>query len=203
MPQVRSKKLQYMNYIKKLKEKNAYFFLLTLSLFALISSPLAGSSFQDTHEHIASISSVSDSLFSDVLQFAQENLPLEGELLVNSDGFGYIKVPDEYIHTLFPMLGVAEEGFNEPTYFRSSESTGAHISVFYVDENIWPDEVGQIFKFNLKSIEIVNPSKTVSFAVLVIKSSEIEGLRVKYGLSPKLHGHEFHISLAKKVIRGS
>ncbi|MBA3238983.1 MAG: hypothetical protein H0T62_11640 [Parachlamydiaceae bacterium] len=138
-----------------------------------------------------------------MLRFAQENLPLEGELLVNSDGFGYIKVDDNYIHTLFPMLGVAEEGFKEPPYFRSSESTGAHISVFYVDENIWPEEVGQIFKFNLKSIEIVNPSKTTSYAVLVIESSEIEGLREKYGLSPKLHGHEFHISLAKKVIRRS
>lgn len=48
------------------------------------------------------------------IQYAQENLPLEGQLLAKSDGFGYIKVDDQYIHTLFPMLGLAKEGFEEP-----------------------------------------------------------------------------------------
>ncbi len=47
---------------------------------------------------------------------------------------------------------------------------------------------------------IVNPSKDTSYAVLEITSPELEKLRKKYGLNPKLLGHEYHISLAKKTI---
>jgi hypothetical protein len=39
----------------------------------------------------------------EVILYAQENLPLESQLLTNPDGFGYIKVDDQYIHTLFPL----------------------------------------------------------------------------------------------------
>lgn len=140
--------------------------------------------------------------WQEVIQYAQENLPLEGQLLAKSDGFGYIKVDDQYIHTLFPMLGL-DEGFEEPPYFRSEDAPGAHISVFYVDENILPEEIGQTFHFELKNIATVHPSKTTSYAVLQIESHELEILREKYGLSPKLHGYEFHISLAKKTTENS
>lgn len=180
-------------------QKYLHFFLIFLSFFAFISFPLKGFD----HETQEQISFTDTSIFSEVLAYAQENLPLEGKLIVKSDGFGYIKVDDAYIHSLFPMLGIAEEGYEEPAYFRSNEAPGAHISVFYVDENIWPEEVNQTFRFELKKISIVNPSKTASYAILEIESNELESLRVKYGLSHKLHGHEFHISLAKKKIRAN
>ena len=99
------------------------------------------------------------------------------------------------------MLGLEEEGFREPPYFRTPEAPGAHISVFYVDEHIHPKEVGQTFHFKLNDIVIVHPSRTASYAVLQFEAPELEALRKKYGLSPKLHGYEFHISLAKKTIR--
>lgn len=137
--------------------------------------------------------------WQEVLNYARDNLPLEGQLLMKSDGFGYIKVDDEYIHTLFPMLGLAEEGFKKPPYFRSADSPGAHISIFYVDENIFPEEIGQTFHFALKDIVIVRPSQKTSYAVLQVEAPELEKLREKYGLSPKLHGHEYHISIAKKT----
>ena len=41
----------------------------------------------------------------------------------------------------------------EPPYFRSKDAPGAHINIFYVDENIQPEEVGQTFQFELKNSE--------------------------------------------------
>lgn len=137
--------------------------------------------------------------WQEVVEYAREYLPMEGQLIVKSDGFCYLKVDDDFIHTLFPMLGLTEDGFKEPPYFRTSEAPGAHVSVFYVNENIVPEEVGQYFNFILKQIVIVKPSKTTSYAVLQIESPELEKLREKYGLSPKLFGHDYHISLAKKT----
>lgn len=137
--------------------------------------------------------------WQEVLNYAQEHLPKEGQLIVKSDGFAYLKVDDEYIHTLFPMLSLKEDGFKEPPYFRSDEAPGAHISVFYVNEKIIPEEVGQFFHFELKQIVIVKPSKDTSYAVLQVESPELEKLREKYGLSSKLFGHDYHISLAKKT----
>lgn len=139
--------------------------------------------------------------WQEVLNYAQENLPNEGQLMIKSDGFGYLKVDDNYIHTLFPMLGLTKDKYREPPYFRSKEAPGAHISVFYENENIIPEEVGQYFHFELQKIMIVKSSKNVSYAVLQVSSPELEKLREKYGLNPKLLGHEFHITLAKKTFR--
>lgn len=136
---------------------------------------------------------------SEVVDYARENLPLQGQLIVKPSGFGYLKVDDAYIKALFPMLGLYDEGYRVPPYFRSAESPGAHISVFYVDEHVMPKEIGQTFHFDLDKIVIVKPSKTTSYAVLQVRSPELEKLREKYGLSPKLHGHEYHISIGKKV----
>lgn len=142
---------------------------------------------------------VDSSSFSKALDYAQKHLPLTGELILKSDGFGYLKVDDGYIKTLFPMLGLQKEGFKPPPYFRTKEAPGAHISVFYENEHIVPKEVGQTFHFKSKKIAIVKASRGASYAVLEVESPELEQLREKYGLSPKLSGHDFHISLAKKI----
>lgn len=139
--------------------------------------------------------------WQEVVDYASETLPMQGVLVMKTNGFVYLKVDDNYIHTLFPMLGLEAEGFKEPPYFRSAEATGAHISIFYEDEYVVPEELGQTFSFELNEIVIVQASRTAQYAVLQVSSPELEKLRKKYGLTPKLHGHEYHISLAKKNIR--
>jgi hypothetical protein len=170
---------------------------LVISLATVSIAPSYGWTFEAQQEQTTLEVNLS---WQEVLDYAQMNLPTEGQLIVKSDGFGYLKVDDAYIHTLFPMLGLEEDGYKEPPYFRTKEAPGAHISVFYVDENIKPEEVGQYFQFELKQIVIVKPSKDTSYAVLQIESPELEKLREKYGLSSKLFGHEYHISLAKKTV---
>ncbi len=130
------------------------------------------------------------------LAFAEENLSKKGRLIQQDDGYAYVKVDDAYINELFPMLHV-EHGFKKPPYFRRKNSPGAHISVIYENEKIKLDEVGQEFSFELKDIRIVK-AKNVSYLVLDVEAQELEKLRQKYGLNPKLNGHEFHITLAKR-----
>ncbi len=143
---------------------------------------------------------VSSASFTEVVDYAREHLPLTGQLMVQPGGFGYLKVDDNYIRTLFPKLGLQKEGFRPPPYFRTKESPGAHISVFYENEHVKPEEKGQFFHFQLKKIAIIHTSKATSYAILEVESPELEKLREKYGLSPKLQGHDFHISLAKKSV---
>lgn len=139
--------------------------------------------------------------WTEVVEFAQKNLPQEGVLIQKSDGYVYLKVDDNYIHQLFPMLGLEEEGYTEPPYFRSSDSPGAHISLFNADEQIVPEEVGKSYTFTLKKIVVVKPSQKKQYAILEVDAPELEAIRKKYGLNPKLQGYEYHISLAEKKLR--
>ncbi len=132
-----------------------------------------------------------------IVEYAKVHLPHEGKLVVKPDGFVYLKVDDNYIHTLFPMLGLGQKGFREPPFFRAPQSPGAHISVFNEAEHILPDELGKTFHFEPTKIVIVKTS-TDTYTVLQVRSLELEELRKKYGLSPKLQNHDFHISIAKK-----
>ena len=141
-------------------------------------------------------------LWDEAVKYAKEHLPTDGQLVLKFDGYVYLKVDDRYVHSLFPMLGLKEIGYDKPPYFRNKEAPGAHISVFYENEHIKPKEVGQYFHFTLKDIKIINVVDGVSYAILEVESPELEKLREKYGLPAKLLGNNFHISLAKKTIHG-
>lgn len=175
-----------------------FFKLLTIS-FVLLLFNLPSLSF--SAESAVLEAPKTETSWPEVVQYARENLPQEGKLVVKSDGFGYLKVDDAYIHELFPLMGIAADGYKEPPYFRSEDSPGAHISLFYVDEEVNPEEAGQTFPFELVDIVVVHPSKYNSYVIFEVKSPALEDLREKYGLERKLHGHEFHISLAKKVLQ--
>lgn len=141
----------------------------------------------------------SDEPWADVVAYAKQKLSTEGELVQQEDGYAYLKVDDAYIHDLFPKLGRAD--FSKPPYFRRKDAPGAHISIVYADEGVRLKEAGQKYRFTLKKIAMVNPKKDVSYIVLELDAPSLEKLRESYGLSPKLKGHEFHISLAKKQQR--
>lgn len=153
-----------------------------------------------------SYASASQTVFAptweETIEFVNQNLPLEGSLVAKSDGYVYVKVDDRYINELFPKLGLYEDGYRKPPYFRRPNSPGAHISVIYSDEHVIPkEELGKTFSFTPKNIVIVHPSRYVSYAILQVDSPELEKLRIKYGLKPKLQGHEFHITIAKKTTK--
>jgi hypothetical protein len=131
-------------------------------------------------------------------KWAKINLPQTGILKENNDGFVYLKVDDNYIHRLFPLLHL--ENYEEPPFFRRKDSPGAHISVFYTYETDHIGkikELGQQFSFEIGHFKFVTsgPNK---YLILTVSSPQLEELRRKYGFKPLLNGHDFHISIAKK-----
>lgn len=136
-----------------------------------------------------------------IVQWAQDNLSQSGVLKEGRDGFVYLKVDDGYINQLFPMI--SNPGYVKPAYFRRPDAPGAHISVMYVDErNRTGDiaELGKSYSFKITRLAFV-PPRTRKYIVLEIDCPELESLRKKYGLSPLLKGHDFHITIAKKQFR--
>ena len=133
-----------------------------------------------------------------VVQWAKDNLPQTGVLREEKHGFIYLKVDDDYIIRLFPMLHPG--GYSKPPYFRRFDSPGAHISVFYVDERKQTGgikEIGQRYSFTITGLASV-PPQSHEYIVLEVESPGLEELRKKYGLSPLLKEHKFHITIAKK-----
>lgn len=139
--------------------------------------------------------------FNQAILYAQEHLPHQGKLVQQTDGYAYIKVDDDYIHKLFPLLSAHD--YKKPPYFRRADAPGAHISVVYEDENVTLKEAGQTFSFTIEQVIVVTPKQGLSYIVLQVTSPSLEDLRKRYGLAPKLKGHEFHITLAKKLTKQS
>jgi hypothetical protein len=133
------------------------------------------------------------------LNFAKKTLPQCGTLHSNPDGYCFLKVDDQYIHAVFPLLKVDRFGFDKPAYFRRKNAPGAHISVFYADEGVYPNEIGQTFHFQIQEIKTVHP-RNKELIVITLQSVELERLRERYGVQKKLHGNDFHITIAKKSL---
>lgn len=132
------------------------------------------------------------------IEKAKQELPTTGVLEQNHDGFVFLKLPDEYVMKLFPL--VEEPGFEIPYSIKRHSKTGAHISVFYPNESssLGPiSEMGKTFSFEPKNIRHVRAGRK-KYIILEVEAPELEQLRQKYGLQPKLLGHEFHVTLAEK-----
>ncbi len=168
--------------------------LVLIAAFTLLSSFGYGTAVLERPQESVARSTT----WSEVVEYARSHFPQEGVLMKNGYGYVYLKVDDAYIHELFPMLGLEEEGYEEPPYFRSRRSPGAHISVMYEAEGVSLVEVGKKYSFTLEDIVIVKPTWDTYYAVIQVRAPELEALRAKYGLKPKLQGHDFHISIAKR-----
>lgn len=168
--------------------------LIYLFIFILI-----GVYFLFTTDYLKETSQDIDSKETEALiQWAREHLPQTGILKEQKGGFVYLKVDDGYINQLFDKLSYA--GYLKPPYFRQPTSPGAHISIFYEDERPQTgkiSEIGHSFSFKIIDLAFV-PAKTRRYLVLQVESPELMRLRQKYGLSPLLKGHSFHITIAEK-----
>ena len=71
---------------------------------------------------------------------------------------------------------------------------------FMLMKEIKQNEIGQKYSFKISGLTSV-PPKTHKYIVLEVISPELEQLRKKYGLSPLLKGHNYHITISKKKER--
>ena len=138
----------------------------------------------------------------EILDFAERNLPTVGVLKQDERGFVYVDLPDSYIYDLYPMI--QEAGVEIPPYFDFEGAYGAHISVILSAEALPTgalEEVGNTVSFTITDCQSVKPFGWAGIDkvyFLTVECPELEKLREKYGLSSKINGHEFHITIALK-----
>jgi hypothetical protein len=139
-----------------------------------------------------------------VLNFAKENIPSTG-ILCQSKAYVYLKIHDDFIHKLFPLLDFKEKQM--PPYFSAAyNNVGAHISVIYTDEfqEIFTlKEVGMRVDFeilDLYKMKVKTAFKNFSAFIVWVRSQPLEHLRLQYGFpqKPVYHGVgvDFHITIA-------
>jgi hypothetical protein len=122
------------------------------------------------------------------------------QLQIKANGFVYLNVSNEYIEQLTPLLPINGEFRPLPT---RPKMMGAHISVLHENEmianGIWePTEVGSWFNFEIKALRYIDRHTRQGkerLWILAVDSPALQCLRLRYGLNPKLQGHDFHITL--------
>ncbi len=136
-----------------------------------------------------------------VLQFEQK-----GILKQKDNGYLYVDVSNDYIKYALPLIEAAGK-LVPPSHYTSKKGIGAHISVMYENEQIineiWEiKELGQEFNFTVKELRTVklnNNQKMKKLWLIAVEAPELERLRESYGLSPKLKGHDFHITVGSQI----
>lgn len=120
------------------------------------------------------------------------------ELKRDDKGFVYLDIPDEYVYSLFESFGDSQSEL--PPYFGEGKA-GAHITAIPIGElgnyGLTQEDIGRKFTFRIVNVDSLKPDQwkgvnKVHF--LTLSCPELESLRVRYGLSPKIHDHDFHLT---------
>lgn len=122
-----------------------------------------------------------------------------GVLKQKENGFVYLDISNQFITAVIPLLDHEGTINARPT---AARSIGAHISVFDEGEKITPKELGNSFSFSVKEIRnftLHTRDGLKKLWVIAVESPELEQLREKYGVSPKLKGYDYHITLGKQM----
>ncbi|MBN1915323.1 MAG: hypothetical protein JW769_05490 [Parachlamydiales bacterium] len=131
------------------------------------------------------------------MQYEQE---FQGIVKQDPNGFVYLDLPDDMVYSLFSNFNI--EGANLPPYFQKGRA-GAHISIILrgeMQDHIGSvEEIGTIIPFRISQVQSVSPDgmqgvEKVWF--LTVNSSELASVRTKNGFSPRIEGHDFHITFA-------
>ncbi len=112
----------------------------------------------------------------------------------------YIKIPEEYLFDLIPLL--SEKNVCIPPYFGEG-LVGAHITVATAEEMKSMKEfaipcLGKSISFSLVRLEKLEAETLVGSVVyfLIVDSPQISKIRKSLGLSPKINGYDFHVTIA-------
>ncbi len=127
------------------------------------------------------------------------NLPNFGTLKQKENGFIYLDVDNGFINNIVSNLEIEGRLQPRPT---ASQSIGAHISVFHESEAVLPKELGSPFSFDTKEIRsftLHTRDGLKKLWVVAVNAPELELLRDSYGLSTKLKGFDYHITLGKQM----
>ena len=135
-----------------------------------------------------------------ILNYAQGCLSHRGPLERAADGFVYVKVSDDYIFKTLKLLG--NDAIEAPPYFGAGK-VGAHISVIDAVESqnksIDLPQLGKTIEFkitNFASVDVENGHGKRRIYFFRVEAPELARIRKTNGLSPKIRGFDFHITVA-------
>jgi hypothetical protein len=139
-----------------------------------------------------------------ILEYVKENLPTWGIVKKREDGYIYAELANYYIYDPYTLLGQSYAQL--PNYFDEPHNIGAHISLVLAEEN--PNDTIQIpekISFTITGLHCSCPRNLIDVKYLwylTLTCKEIEALRQKHNLSPKILDQDFHITFAveKKVL---
>ena len=132
-----------------------------------------------------------------------KKVELTGKLKQTDDGFVYVKIDDNFIDGVFPLL--PDDNIKKPPYF-DKDGIGAHISAITAEE-IEKKKIDKIkelneeIPFSFKEVHSTNPAGWDEMEKVWFVSVDIPKLveiRKRYGLPETYEnkGHDFHITVA-------
>lgn len=129
-----------------------------------------------------------------------------GILKQKENGYLYVDVSNEFITSSIPLINVPGT-IKPPSHLTSKKGIGAHISVIYENELLENDigeieELGQQYSFSVMEVRTVKMNinkKIKKLWLIAVAAPDLAQLREKYGLSPYLKGHDFHITLGTQT----
>src|SRR5579862_5241296 len=124
---------------------------------------------------------------------------LTAELKQDKRGFVYLDIPDENLNSLLELCG--DNRAELPPYFGKGRA-GAHVSVILSQEMLGRnglkiEDIGKKFTFRIVNMDAVKPDgwKGVGKVhFLTLSCPQLESMRVRYGFSPKIDNHDFHLT---------
>jgi len=136
-----------------------------------------------------------------IMTYAQQSLPHQGPLKKTSEGFVYVKVPNNYILKTLTELE-KDRKVEAPAYFGQG-MVGAHITVFDANETkgkkLKLPKLGTIISFtlvNFVSVDVSNEHGSKRIYMYTVEAPELQQIRIDNGLPPKVRGFDFHITAA-------
>lgn len=124
---------------------------------------------------------------------------IKGRLMQTDDGFLYLDLPDSLIDAFVAMID--DPRAKKPPYnTKKMNNVGAHVSVAYKDEMEGKEvkEIGEDFYCGIKGFVSLDPegwNEMDRVWFLELDAPDLKKLRKSYGLSEKLNGHEFHVTV--------
>lgn len=138
---------------------------------------------------------------------AAKSLPTEGQLEVTGEGYVYLKVSDDYINILYPIIVKHADTKDAPCIAPVRNPVGTHVTLFYggtlSSDEINSLPIGKKFNFQVKEIDKVNrikrwhqqPEKVIWYVI------SIDSPALSSSLKPLMmtrHYKSFHISIARE-----
>ncbi len=139
---------------------------------------------------------------AEIIDYITETLPLYGNLNCDDRGFIYLDIVNEYIYELLPFLETS--GVQPPPYFDGIFHNGAHVSVALISEKYLTPDIQSLqeeISFSITGCYFVEPQNWTDIEklwFLTIDSPKLLEIREELGLSPKIDGREFNITIGVK-----